>query len=283
MSKCTLHRIIRLAVLTFILITAAPPLGASDRVARIGHFIFAAYPELPKEAFLTIEVHGRYDNDQDADFLVGVKVPVCCCAAVSPPAQAIAAPPLPPGMLPPSITAPQQPAAARLDPLQAHDADTAKKDPEPHCVASTIADLIERPIFGSSFQFEGKTGEVTEFVSGTHQQALEQVRRTIQGEINQTHRLWHDEEMLATLTAAGAKFGPGHCDEVARLLPTEALTALIGPFRIRKIQFNITNPYLKLYWELTLDVRRSDGSRREYVAAVEPFQGKLISLTRQKR
>lgn len=69
-------------------------------------------------------------------------------------------------------------------------------------------------------------------------------------------------------------------------LPLEKLQGVFGQIEIKSATFyDFANPehvgnFAELFWSVTIEVRPRDGAKMVYALTFEPFDGKLVGITR---
>jgi hypothetical protein len=110
-----------------------------------------------------------------------------------------------------------------------------------------------------------------------------------QEKINQlvdAHQDWTETEMTEALLSLDAMFGPKENAAVTARLPVDRLEPLVGTIQISSVDFafrgNSKEPYFAIMnW--TIHFRASTGKHHdEYVVSIEPFGGKIVSLSRPR-
>jgi hypothetical protein len=81
----------------------------------------------------------------------------------------------------------------------------------------------------------------------------------------------------------GIRFGPDNKEDMLRVVPLRELSTFYGPLRIRKITYNIYNgekcvgcSFADLSWYIEA---AETGTSRRLRVSVEPFAGKITSIT----
>ena len=100
-----------------------------------------------------------------------------------------------------------------------------------------------------------------------------------------THQQWSDREVIAVLERAGAKFGPNNENALRKEVPIDAIEPFIGKFRIESAEFSLRHKQAprslaELYWEVDGTSILPNGRAARWSLVLEPFAGRLQSLTR---
>ena len=111
----------------------------------------------------------------------------------------------------------------------------------------------EKPeILRAGFHFR-KGGRLVESAS-VEFSPLESRFKLIEAEVN-SHQQWSDEQVIAAMKKAGAKFGPNDRDALMAVVPLAALEPFIGKFQIQSSEFHLRHEQsprslAQLYWEV---------------------------------
>ncbi len=111
--------------------------------------------------------------------------------------------------------------------------------------------------------------------------------KKVKEEMNQ-HPQWSEDEAIAALERAGAKYVPREKEAFLRTLPLSPLRELFGEIHIASTRFNLRDEYPsggRRSGTLTWTVYFKCGDDRHpsaiYGASFDPFEGRLISLGKQ--
>jgi hypothetical protein len=100
-----------------------------------------------------------------------------------------------------------------------------------------------------------------------------------------THPEWTDEQAIAALKAAGARYyGPDQKDAFLKQVPLAALSTYIGKFELKSTEFVVyqeegEHPRYDMSWILDLETLPAPTKRQVYTLFFEPFRGKLYLLS----
>jgi hypothetical protein len=99
------------------------------------------------------------------------------------------------------------------------------------------------------------------------------------------HQGWSDSEVAAALRRAGARFGPNDGDALRNAVPIDALEPFIGKLEINSSEFFLRHEQkprslAELYWEVDGGSVLPNGRQARWTLILEPFEGRLQSLTR---
>jgi hypothetical protein len=151
---------------------------------------------------------------------------------------------------------------------------------------STISGEWELPLsFNFSFiEADYPVGQVVcrpvEFESNINQR-LKALQRMINA-----HPEWTDSQILATAREQGIRFGPDDKPRLLRAFPLHRLTPLYGPLRLTNAAFHTSGAekcsgctFAELRWSIELV---EVGTPRRLHIFIEPFTGRVVSLTESK-
>jgi hypothetical protein len=137
---------------------------------------------------------------------------------------------------------------------------------------------------GVRFQFDAIDHRILsifasgEYVGGEKHEKLNQVV--------DAHPEWSEAQMAEALLSTGAKFGPNEKTAIATRLPVSKLEPIVGKIQITSIEFtfrgNREAPHFAVMnW--TIHFRTIAGKHHdEYSISIEPFGGKIVSLSRRR-
>jgi hypothetical protein len=102
-----------------------------------------------------------------------------------------------------------------------------------------------------------------------------------------SHAEWSDADVLSALTKAGARFGPSAKKELLDQLPIKGLSVLMGDIDVESAEFKIRDasqirahlPSASLTWIVKVSTR-SNNQKLAYLVMLEPFDGKVVYVTR---
>jgi hypothetical protein len=99
------------------------------------------------------------------------------------------------------------------------------------------------------------------------------------------HQQWSDQQVIAAMKKAGAKFGPNDEDAFRKEVPIDALEPFIGRLQIESAEFFLRHKQdprslAELYWEVDGTSVLPNGQEAHWSLTFEPFAGKLQSLLR---
>jgi hypothetical protein len=100
---------------------------------------------------------------------------------------------------------------------------------------------------------------------------------------------WSNAEIAMALSEAGAKFGPDHKDDFVRWLPLKELRLYVGELKVVSVDFiprdseASEGQSASLFWAVRANSRDSKGSRSSYLLTFEPFEGRIVSISRMPR
>jgi hypothetical protein len=100
-----------------------------------------------------------------------------------------------------------------------------------------------------------------------------------------THPEWTQEQAIAELKAAGARYsGPDQEEAFLKQIPWDALTTYLGKFEVISTKFVVhqeegEHPRHDLMWVVDLETQPSPHQRQTYSLFFEPFRGKLYHLS----
>ena len=101
------------------------------------------------------------------------------------------------------------------------------------------------------------------------------------------HPEWSEDQIVARLKAAGAKFGPNDREEFLHTLPLKKLEPLIGQLEITGDVFSVRSasvggdqPVAAIAWTVTAKWHSADGKfEGDRILLFEPFEGYLWSFS----
>jgi hypothetical protein len=137
---------------------------------------------------------------------------------------------------------------------------------------------------GAYFTFDFKTHDLRDvLISGPV--VTDRVRKFEQ-EVD-GHPEWSEDQILARLKAAGAKFGPNDREEFLRTLPLKKLEPLVGHlevtgdvFSVRSASIDGDPPVAAIAWTVTAKWHSADGKLEgDRILLFEPFEGTLWSYS----
>jgi hypothetical protein len=96
------------------------------------------------------------------------------------------------------------------------------------------------------------------------------------------HPEWTNDKDLEAARRLGMQFGPEKKVELLRILPLKELSSIYGPLEITDADFKVAGlkepetSFALLHWQITA---KRLGSEKKLLITVEPFQGKIISIS----
>lgn len=101
------------------------------------------------------------------------------------------------------------------------------------------------------------------------------------------HPEWSDEEMAKALKQAGARFGPEERQALVSSVPWDEWSKFLGKLKVTNAEFSFPNKErfgtfeaATMVWFVHATAQFEDGTTGRYDFAFEPFEGKLMSLSR---
>ena len=174
--------------------------------------------------------------------------------------------------------------------LQLRVAETGEPDPN-HPILK-----ITTPLFSASITLDRDSQVERLSAEGPF---LQSQRRAAFDRVLQAHPDWSDDERAAELAAAGAEYGPGREPDIEAKVRPSALEKQVGRGVSIHIQgFTWKDPDSKdtkgkeakgkagppvIGWRARLEASGPDGRPAQYELVVEPFKGRVISMTRLGR
>lgn len=113
---------------------------------------------------------------------------------------------------------------------------------------------------------------------------LESKLKAVRAQVN-AHQQWSDQQVSTVLKKAGAAFGPNGEDALRKAVPIEALEPFIGKLHIESAEFFLRHKQsprslAELYWEVDGTSILPNGREVRWSLILEPFTGRLQSLSR---
>ena len=117
-----------------------------------------------------------------------------------------------------------------------------------------------------------------------HFASLQSKSKLLCTQIN-AHQKWSDQQVIAAMKRAGVKFGPDEEDALRREVPIDALEPFIGRLQIQSAEFFLRHKQsprslAELYWEVDGTSVLPNGKDARWSLTLEPFAGRLLSLSR---
>lgn len=137
---------------------------------------------------------------------------------------------------------------------------------------------------GAYFTFDFKTQDLRDvLISGPF--VTDRVRK-FEKEVDE-HPDWSEEQIVARLKTAGAKFGPDNRDQFLRALPLKELEPVTGRLEVTGDVFSVRSasiggdpPVAAIGWTVTATWHRADGKfEGDCILLFEPFEGALWSYS----
>ena len=129
----------------------------------------------------------------------------------------------------------------------------------------------------------GRDGRITQFfVRGdlAHSPQNDAIHKLIE-----SHPEWSDEQDVAALKKAGARYGPNDKQQFVDSLHLDKAEKVLGKLKVVLLEFQtVANPqhdgsFASLFWVVHAEAQLPDGTRGRYVFGFEPFGGKLTDLS----
>jgi hypothetical protein len=143
------------------------------------------------------------------------------------------------------------------------------------------------PLMAGSFWFD-RDGHLFQMWAGesdiTRSKQNEEFDKFIQ-----SHPEWPDKRDYQELKKAGALYGPGDKEQLARAIHLERFEKVLGHIEIKSIEFSgpvneeHQGDFATFDWSVRVAVRRPDGSSGTYALVFEPFGGRLTGIYRTDR
>jgi hypothetical protein len=142
--------------------------------------------------------------------------------------------------------------------------------------------LLDGSIWLPDVERPGRIEQVLTFRQATGQQKLEAVHRLVQ-----SHPGWSDDNAVAALKQAGARYGPSDKEAFVKSLPLVEAEPFLGRLVLNSVEFNhlrndrSAGGLIDVFeWQVRAAGHFDDGTQTSYVFSFEPFDGRLTSLNR---
>ena len=145
---------------------------------------------------------------------------------------------------------------------------------------------IPHPVLNAHFQF-GPDNILDDVSFRSPKAALEIKNDQIRKQVD-SHQSWSDKEIAEALKEAGARFGPNEGAELLRVVPLNVLEPFIGSMHIDSTEFRLRyqqkpKSLAELYWVIVGHADVGAGHAVEWSIICEPFEGKIVSITRTRK
>lgn len=101
----------------------------------------------------------------------------------------------------------------------------------------------------------------------------------------ESHPEWTEEQTVEAIKKAGAKYGPWNKQGFLNSIPLQGLAKIVGPLTVESAEFlGLSGRYpgttVILEWQVVVRSHSRRGRHQEYVAAFEPFDGRIVMFSR---
>src|SRR5580704_4801839 len=128
----------------------------------------------------------------------------------------------------------------------------------------------------------GRIFRMLAFSDLVHEKQLNAVRKLVE-----THPGWSEPQVIQALKAAGVRYGPQEKQEFLSSLHLDKAERFLGKLTIKTVDFNGFNAddtssvaSGSLEWVVRAKAQFPDGTTAEYGLTFEPFESKLVNLSR---
>lgn len=118
--------------------------------------------------------------------------------------------------------------------------------------------------------------------TGVHTQKLDDLLKQFK-----SHPEWSNKELVDVLKKRGARFGPDQKQALLDSVPWEKAEKFLGTLKVTDTWFQLPNEEhvgsfaaAVLYWVVQAEAQFKDGTTGKYALSFEPFEGKLMGLSR---
>lgn len=155
--------------------------------------------------------------------------------------------------------------------------------------SNPLVELGQTPILlNGSFWLtpQRQYGRVFQMVASSevvHEKQINAIRKLVESNPD-----WSESQAIQALKSMGARYGPAEKEEFVSSLHLEKAERFLGKLKIKRLDFNGINSVSSgalasslFDWVVQADSKFPDGTQAQYGFTFEPFEGKLIYLSRR--